>query len=276
MTEEFGTWVYAVTVGDRTIPPGLAGVGGAPLRAVPAAGLVAVVSAVDLAEYGEEPLRRNLENLEWLEATARAHHNVIDAVAEAGQTVPMQMATLYRGDERVAEMLAERRDDFLAALDKVRGRTEWGIKIYLPGSGVAAPTAGAARMSGTARTAGGADRPGAAFLQRRRSELAAREHARAAAASSAEEIHAELAQLSAAARLHKPQHPQLTGRSEPMILNATYLVDDDRGGEFSAAADELAGRHPAVRLELTGPWPPYSFTVPGEEEAASNAGSVGA
>lgn len=268
MTDLFGTWVYAVTSGDGTTPPELAGVGGAPLRAVTGAGLVAVVSAVDLAEYGEEPLRANLEDLAWLEATARAHHNVIDAVAEAGPTVPMQLATVYRSEERVAAMLAERRDDLLAALDRIRGRSEWGIKIYVPES------AGEATPAGTGRP-GSSGRSGTAYLQRRRSELSAREHVRAAAASSAEEIHAELAALAAAARLHKPQHPQLTGRPEPMILNATYLVDDERVSVFCAAADELAGRHPAVRVELTGPWPPYSFTLPGEEDAAAGAGSAG-
>ena len=270
MSENPGTWVYAVTE-DRGRPavPELDGLGGKPLHGVARAGLVAVVSPVDLAEYGEEPLRRNLEDLEWLEAAARAHHNVIGAVAEAGPAVPMQLATVYRSDERVTAMLAERRDDFVAVLEGIRGRSEWGIKVYLPVSaGETTPAAGAGRPGGTGR-------PGTAYLQRRRSELSAREHERVAAASSAEEIHAELAALAAAARLHKPQHPQLTGRPEPMILNGSYLVDDERASAFSAAADELAGRHPAVRVELTGPWPPYSFTLPGGEDAATGAGSAG-
>jgi hypothetical protein len=266
MTEETGTWVYAVTGGSSTAMPDVAGVGGTPLRAVAAAGLVAVVSAVDLAEYGEEPLRGNLENLEWLEATARAHHDVIDAVAEAGPVVPMQLATVYRGEDRVAAMLAERRDDFQAVLERIRGRVEWGIKVYVPDpAGAAVPTAGS-----------GSERPGAAYLQRRRSELSAREDARAAAASSAEEIHAELAGLAAAATLHKPQHSQLTGRPEPMILNGAYLVDYERASAFSAAAYDLAGRRSAVRLELTGPWPPYSFTQPSDEDPVSEPGSISA
>lgn len=289
---EHGTWVYAVTSSGRTVPDGLTGVGGTALRTVSSAGLVAVVSAVDLAEYGEEPLRRNLEDLEWLEATARAHHTVIDAVAEAGPAVPMQLATLYRSDERVAAVLDQNRDDFQGVLERIRERIEWGVKIYLPGvEGEAAPagseggSAGAGR-SGTGRGStgqggadrGGADRggsrPGAAYLQRRRSELSAREDARAAAAASAEEIHAELAALSAAARVHKPQHAQLTGRSEPMIFNGTYLVDEQRAGDFTAAADELAGRHPGVIVELTGPWPPYSFTFPEDEEAAVESAGI--
>jgi hypothetical protein len=173
----------------------------------------------------------------------------------------MQLATVYRGDNRVAAMLAERGEDFRSVLEEIRARSEWGIKVY------AAAAAGGSEPAGAAPSAG-SDRPGAAYLKRRRSELSDRERERAAAASSAEDIHAEAAALSVASRLHKPQHPQLTGRREPMILNAAYLVDDDRAAAFSAAADELAGRFPSVKLELTGPWPPYSFTLPGQDEGA--------
>lgn len=268
---EYGTWVYAVTAGAGTVPAGLAGVGGTPLRSVSNEGLVAVVSAVDLAEYGEEPLRRNLEDLAWLEATARAHHNVIDAVAQDGPTVPMQLATLYRSDERVAAMLGDKHEDFQAVLDRIRARVEWGVKIYLSaGEGESAPAGGEGEPAGAradGNEGGGASRPGAAYLRRRRSELSAREQAHTAAASSAEEVHAELTALSVEARVHKPQHAQLTGRSEPMIFNGTYLVGEERIGEFTSAVDELAARHGGVRVELTGPWPPYSFTFPAEEDA---------
>lgn len=295
MPEESGIWLYAVTAGGRTASAGTAGVGGTDLRAVSSAGLVAVVSEVDLAEYGEEPLRRNLEDLDWLEATARAHHAVIDAVAADGPAVPMQLATLYRSEERVAGMLAERRGDLEAVIDRISARVEWGVKIYVPqgmgepgGAGKAGPavgrgeTAGARHpaaddepasgpgSTGSRRTDGGrpGGGPGAAYLRRRRSELSAREDARAAAADTAEEIHARLAGLSAGAKLHNPQQSQLSGRPEPMILNATYLVDDDRVRAFTSAADALAGLHAAVRVELTGPWPPYSFTLPADQEAS--------
>jgi hypothetical protein len=45
-----------------------------------------------------------------------------------------------------------------------------------------------------------------------------------------------------------------------MILNVAYLIDDDRADAFAAAADELRARLSGVRIELTGPWPAYSFT----------------
>jgi hypothetical protein len=44
-----------------------------------------------------------------------------------------------------------------------------------------------------------------------------------------------------------------------MVLNAAYLVADERANEFAAAVADLTGRHRFVQLTLTGPWPAYSF-----------------
>ena len=46
--------------------------------------LTAAVGTVGLDEFGEEGLRRNLEDLDWLAATARAHDAVISAIARFG------------------------------------------------------------------------------------------------------------------------------------------------------------------------------------------------
>ena len=91
MANDLGVWAYAVVGGVQEEPLSrLSGVGGTPVRAVRAAGLAAVVATVGLEEFGEAPLRRNLENLAWLDATARAHHQVIQALADAGPVVPMR------------------------------------------------------------------------------------------------------------------------------------------------------------------------------------------
>jgi hypothetical protein len=48
-----------------------------------------------------------------------------------------------------------------------------------------------------------------------------------------------------------------TGQREHEILNAAYIVQDSCPGAFHKAVTDQKGRHPAVRLILTGPWPPY-------------------
>ena len=49
-----------------------------------------------------------------------------------------------------------------------------------------------------------------------------------------------------------------------MVLNAAYLVSDERAREFTAAVADLTARHRFLQLTLTGPWPAYSFVGEGD------------
>lgn len=51
-----------------------------------------------------------------------------------------------------------------------------------------------------------------------------------------------------------------------MVLNNSYLVPDGLTEEFTALVATLGERCPAVTLEVSGPWPPYSFTGPPKAE----------
>lgn len=252
MSDQEAIWAYAVakagTLVEREVEP-LTGVAGGRVRLVSTTELAAVVSPVDLAEFGEEPLRRNMEHLPWLEAVARMHHAVVSAVAKTTQVVPMRLATVYRTELGLAQLLGQRREDFLAVLGHIAGRSEWGVKVYVAASQPAECGSGGAATSG------------AAYLMKRRAQLTAAEDARRAAAASAERVHSELAGQAVATALHRPQDPQLSGTTARMIMNATYLVDDHDRARFTATVRHVASVNPAVRLELTGPWPPYSFAA---------------
>jgi Gas vesicle synthesis protein GvpL/GvpF len=272
-------WLYAVA-DDSAFAAGsavaalAAGVGGGPVRTVSAAGLTAIVGDVDEREFGASALRRNLEDLNWLDRTARAHHAVIEAAAEHGPVVPMRLATVYSCDEKVAGMLRSRAADLHGALSRITARSELGVKAFAvePDAAEApapdAPDAPDAPEEQTGPPTG----PGAAYLQRRRAQLNARRSGHEQALVSAQQIHDELGRHSVAARLYPPQSPDLAGGSARMVLNAAYLVADERADEFAAAVTDLTVRHPSVRLALTGPWPAYSFAgdpdFSGEPEAA--------
>jgi hypothetical protein len=255
-------WLHGVA---RDVEPErlatISGLDGHPVRPVRAAGLTAVVSRVPMSAYGEEALRRNLEDLAWLERTARTHHRVVDALFRGGPVVPARLATVYHDDERVAAVLRERRAQFAATLDRLAGRTEWGVKGYV------VPGAAAARSEPTG--AGGA---GAAYLRRRRAQLLAREEGQQAAARDAALVHQALSARAQVARRHPPQDRRLSGAAAAMVLNGAYLVDSARAAEFTELVETLSARHPAIRLQLTGPWPPYSFAAgdPPEEAAAED------
>ncbi|NKY34542.1 GvpL/GvpF family gas vesicle protein [Nocardia speluncae] len=254
MTDDLGVWLYAVTrtAAGAVEPDDLTGVAGEPSRFVRSGELTAVVGSVPLAVFGDLPLRHNLEDLDWLEATARAHDAVISALQRRGPVIPLRLATVFLDDNGVVRMLEQRHADFESALTLVSGRTEWGVKAYCDRAALTAAVAGA----DTGGTGGG---KGTAYLARRRAQLSAQETVERDAATRAEGIHEQLVRRAAAGRCQPLTDPVLHGRRDWLVLNGTYLVDDAGAGEFAAAVAELDRAVPGIRLELTGPWPPYSF-----------------
>ncbi|MEZ7129186.1 GvpL/GvpF family gas vesicle protein [Nonomuraea sp. AD125B] len=244
-----GTYLYAVARDEvPACPPGVAD---ADVRTIVRGGLVAYVSSVPMERFAEEPLRRSLEDMDWLAGTARAHHRVVDAVAAATPTAPVRLVTVYDGDEQVSDLLERRADDFAEVLEQVTGRREWGVKAF------ADPTSEERPDERPSCEKPG--KPGTAYLQRRRANLRGREQNRRQALARAEHIHAALATVAVASRRHRPQDPRLSGRADWMLLNGAYLVDEGRVAEFATMAGQLGGG--GVEVTVTGPWAPYSFTV---------------
>ena len=249
-------WAYCVLRAGEPAPAGPAGVAGAPVERVEADGLAAVVSRVARAEFGEEPLRRNLNDLDWLERVARAHEAVLEPAVAATTIVPLRLCTLYESEDGVREMLTAERDRLAGALERLSGRQEWGVKLIVdPERLTAAPDNVPA---GTSSQPEGA---GAAYLERRRAERQARETAHALAARIADDVHTRLRDEAIDAVTLPAQNRELSGHEGEMLLNGAYLVETGRAEDLRALVAELEERHGdfGARVELTGPWPPYNF-----------------
>ncbi|TVL91322.1 GvpL/GvpF family gas vesicle protein [Streptomyces sp. SAJ15] len=280
-------YVYAITRDHDPAPPWpehLRGVAGGPVHTVRHAGLSALTGPVPAAEFGEAPLRARLEDLRWLEEVARAHQRVVDTAARTARcVVPLRLATVCRDEPGVRRLMASGRDRFTAALDRLDGKVEWGVKVYAaPGADTsaeqmtagpstgrrepveqrAAPAHGTSRGTGRGRPAA-EERSGRNYLRRRSAERRARDEWWRASRDDARRVHETLTPLAAATSLHSPQDAELSGVADPQVLNAAFLVDGPDSAAFATRVGELDAGLPAVRVELTGPWAPYSFLSTG-------------
>jgi gas vesicle protein GvpL/GvpF len=253
-----------VTRANDPAPEALTGVRGAPVERVEAGGLATLVSRVPLAEFAEEPLRRNLNDLAWLERVAREHEAALERVLEDATIVPLRICTIFEDESGVARMLAERRSALDAALGALAGREEWGVKLLVDRAALEAaaeervpPEEG---LEG--RSAGGA------YMLRRRQERQLRDVADRLAGELAEDVHARLQDWASDAVVNRPQNRDLSGHEGDMLLNAAYLVERAKVDQLRELVVELQERHRdlGARIELTGPWPPYNF-VPRAEAA---------
>ncbi|MEV7560440.1 GvpL/GvpF family gas vesicle protein [Streptomyces sp. NPDC089795] len=261
------TYVYAVTY--RTGPlgdslAGLHGIGRAPLRFLsptadttdPAPGtseaaLAFVAGDVPEEDFNEAALKNHFEDLRWLEHVARTHHDVVQAIAARAPVLPLRMATVYQDDHRAGQALSAQRALFTQRLDQLRAHTEYGVKIYLTHDATEPPPVAPAPPAS----------PGKAYLQARRAQRHSRDAVYRQAERAAGTIEAIASRHATQRVRHAPQRGELTGPQEN-VLNDAYLIPDDQAEQFQAAIADAAGGFPDLRIEVTGPWAPYSFAMP--------------
>jgi hypothetical protein len=232
---------------------GLEGVAaGSSVEAICDGQLAALVSRVPLADYGDEQLRRHLEDLEWVEHTARRHEHVLEAALRETTIVPLRLCTLYRDTDGVRRLLREHRAAFREGLSRVEGCVEWGVKVFADTRVV--PTE---LMSEPAES----ESRGASYLRRRQNERALAEKAGEVRARCVDVVHQRIAGLSRASTVNPPQRAELHGREHTMLLNGAHLVERNRREELERAVASLLEEWAPLgfTIELTGPWPPYNF-----------------
>ncbi|WP_210636545.1 GvpL/GvpF family gas vesicle protein [Streptomyces sp. GESEQ-13] len=267
-------YVYAVCRPFGTpLQAQLTGVGGDPPRLVPHHDLVAVVSHVPEADFAEEPLRAHLEDLDWLTTVARAHQGVIDALTTVTTPLPLRLGTVFRDDSGVRTMIEAREENFLRRLDRLEGRVEWGVKVFLEAGPEQAPEQAAERPAPQPAAMSGRD-----YLRRRREQTRSREEQWQRAETFATGLHRTLTGFAEDSRLHAPQNPTLSGHSGRNVLNAAYLVPRGESEAFVEQVERTKDDSPGLRVELTGPWAAYSFAgeeAAGEEASGEKAGREG-
>lgn len=246
---EVAWYVYGVVPADASFNPAAEGVASTRVEVVTEGGLAAIVGRVDLDEFGEEALRRNLEDRAWLEQTVSAHDGVLSGAVGMTPLVPLRFGTVFRDETRVRELLGAREAEFTAALERLRGCVELGVKVFLLDE----------ERSEEAKPTSGRD-----YLLQKQRARDATSAALSKALDRVRDLHEYLASIADGARANSPQPPELSGRREPMLLNAAYLVRTEEQPEFVAAAEDHDD--PGLEIVVTGPWPAYNFVEAEEAE----------
>jgi gas vesicle protein GvpL/GvpF len=234
------------------------------------AGLWLVVSDAPLSHWSGARIEAGMRDLDWVSRCAVAHEAAIEHVARGGATVvPMKMFTLFADDARAIAHVTRLRRKLDALLARVAGRQEWGLRVTLDerraltnmgGSGrPPSPPGVARRRPGKAGSPLDDGSSGTAFLLRKKAEKDAAQKLVAQARIEADRLFDDLAGRADDARRRRP------GADTPgrLLLEAAFLVPVGGARAFRA---EVARRGRALSpdgydLNLSGPWPPYSFVT---------------
>ncbi len=223
---------------------------GAPLRYVTHGDLAAAVSDLRAARPLGTP------------QDLRVHAGVLDAIAATGAPVlPFRFGTVLGDDRAVAaDVLAGAHDAFAAALDRLRGRSQFTLRAHYEEDALLRelpaehPEIEEARRALADRAREGASPQEADAERVRLGELLA-QAIEARRATDADQIHGSLAPVALAAKT--ADSPEEDG-----VVDASFLVEGARRTEFEQAAEDLARDwHGRVRLQLLGPLAPYDFAA---------------
>jgi Gas vesicle synthesis protein GvpL/GvpF len=246
VSEAAAAWYVYGVVSSTTQPEGT-GVAARPVELVPEGNVAALASAVPADEFDEASLRERLNDRAWLERTAREHEDALERALAATAVIPFRLCTVYESRDHLREFLSAHGAALADLLRRLDGRVELGVKAYF------------------AEASGAREEPqsGRDYLLRRQRERDAAEEAARFKAECARASHERLAASAEEARANPPQPPELSGRTEEMLLNGAYLVrrDDGRLSDAVAELESLYGPR-GVTYEITGPWPPYNFVPP--------------
>jgi hypothetical protein len=163
----------------------------------------------------------------------------------------MKLFTMFSTRERAVADVAGRRRTITAAMRRIVGAEEWGVRITRAAPSSVAPVLARPRT-------------GAAFLAARKQARDAVIGARAAAFETARETFDRLARLARRARRRDFDD---TGGGAPPLLDAVFLVTRSNRRRFTLGARRQAAACAAAGavMTITGPWPAYNFVQDDEQ-----------
>jgi hypothetical protein len=233
-------YLYGVTrPGKFTI--GTTGVDGASaIEPFECAGFVCWISRVSRLDFAEE-LNDHMQNLDWLAAAGVRHQQAVAAIAAKADVLPARFATVFLSADSLERHIRAEKPMLEAAFERISGCDEWGVKVYaLPRA--AAPAVGPVRS-------------GREYLQQKAVTLQSRAPRKADA--EVEQFARELATHS------RDAAPSSSQASEPALeWQSSFLVARKERDKFIDVTTRYAERwRDRLRVECTGPWPPYSFVA---------------
>ena len=241
-------------------------IGGGEVSIIPYEELEVVTSLVDLSEFGSEEIQRKAqEDLNWIKEKAQIHQYVIEQAMRVGSNlisvIPMKFGTIFKTEESLKECLRKNCQQFKDSLKKLKGKQEWGVKVYLK-ENIFRKTIEEKNEAVLAKKKEIESMPkGMAFFAQKQIDEVVSQEKDKELDRITEEIFENLGQLAFSKNKSKLLEKDFTGRTEPMVLNGFYLIEESKLNDFQKKVEELKEKYngKGIIIEMTGPWPSYHF-----------------
>jgi len=236
---------------------------------IPFRELEAVVSRVSLEEFASEEIQKKAqEDLSWIKEKALAHERVIEEVLRKDDKVlslvPMRFGAIFKDKERLEETLDKDYSGLMEVLERIKGKQEWSVKIYLKDRGKLEQVIKEKNEFIIEKEKEISSLPEgmAFFMEEELIEFISRELEKELD-NVVEEFFERLGKHAVDLKRCKVLEKELTGKRDPMVLNAAYLISEEKIEDFKKEVQGLTQEIQAngFYLEYSGPWSAYNFTT---------------
>ena len=194
------------------------------------------------------------------------HQYVIDLATELyGTVIPLRFDTIFKGDDASVEgWLRAEYDHLKETLQKLMGKAEYGIQVYLEKDYIEEMVKNNEEIAALKSSLEGKPK-GSAYLLRKRLGKMVKVQKDTEMRSVANKLYKRIAELVDEMRLeqNKRDLPE-KWKDKLMVLNLSCLVRNDRVKALGDLLGEFNVK-PGFTVRFTGPWPPYSFVREGKE-----------
>jgi hypothetical protein len=258
-----GLYLFCLARLNRLPPPPLDGKGldgQSPVQVVAFADLAAVFCSVPLEDFCGPEAADRLRDLTWIGPRILRHQKVVVEVMQHSPVLPARFGTIFSSPGPLQEVLQRHHDIISGFLGQVTNQAEWAVKGMLDRAAVQEKLL-SLRLAQAGKQMEDLS-PGLRYFQEQRLRTDSAQELQQWLQEVGRELWAELRGHAAAVRERRPLSREASGSEKDMVWNWAFLVAEEVVAGFKARIQEANARYAdrGMVFELTGPWPPYSFT----------------
>ncbi|MBU1162480.1 MAG: GvpL/GvpF family gas vesicle protein [Proteobacteria bacterium] len=219
--------------------------------------ITAVISSIVLDQFCGPSAESRMQDIAWVGPHAFRHEAVVEEAMRLSPVLPARFGTIFSSLKSLENLLKIHHNKILRFLDHVADKEEWSVKGYIDSKktkkklydqALAGETEGLAALS-----------PGVRYFQTKRIRNKMDKQLNSRLKEVVKGIGEALNTNASDFYQRKLLSRDATGKD--MIMNWAYLIPRDSVPDFCVQVDRMNANHhhEGLSLELSGPWPPYSF-----------------
>lgn len=221
--------------------------------------ITAVICNIALHQFCGPSAESRMKNLSWIGPRACRHEEVVEQMMRHSPVLPARFGTIFSSVESLEKLMRMHHDGISQFLDRVNDKEEWAVKGFLDRKRALKRLRSMTLAGETERLA--ALSPGMRYFQKKQAVSAAEKMLNRRLKEMLKEIWDDLKPYASDFCERKVLSRDATGMDMDMILNWAFWVAQEDADDFRAGVDKAneVNDRQGVLLQLSGPWPPYSF-----------------